>query len=309
MQPGTLSFLSFDPDSNILQIFEDYRTTPFLSSFRYNLFSNTVVRVSNCARFVAGDFPQALFSRLGTFALKALPMCQKLISFSSKRPTSQQLSCREGSQHIFPKIHADLVIGWNQWRIWKIQNQVKKPAIAPSDQLCLAGLSLFQKIFVKRTELYQTAKSFLQSKKRKALPLQRIGSLIEMDRASSLKEKFLGFFQSPQRLRCFCNRIAHHLSAQFREFFSQSVISQVMEFHPISLFGLEGNLSNKIASCRKLGCKPLESLLLNFRKSKLDCNGSFHGKKYIHLFNFKPSKEERQFLPVLKDWVSLPSSG
>jgi len=137
-----------------------------------------------------------------------------------------------------------------------------------------------------------------------------------------------------------------------------------MEFDPISLFSLESNLPNVIAGRRKLNFEPSESLLFDFRKSKLiaivlftaesiysfrfkltqrtelkvpaiqrskrgvvlnsiqppflivEARGfesvpwvSLNRKEYIHMFNFKPSKEERQFLPALKDWVSLPSNG
>jgi len=309
MEPGTLSFFGFDSLSNIFQIFENDRATPIFSSFRYNLLSHTVVRMSNRTLFSAGDFPQALFSCLGTFALKALSMSQKLISLGSKRPPSTQLSCREGSQHIFSKIDADLPIRCNKWRLWKIENQVKKPALPSSNNLSFASFPLLQEAFVKRADLNRTAKSPLQSKKGKTVSLQGVGSLIEMDGASLFEEKFFGLFQSKQRLRCFCNRIAGHLRAQLRKLFSHRVIGQVMEFDPISLFGLKSYLPNIIARCTKLICKPFESLFLAFRKGKFDCNGSFHSKKDIVLFNIKQSKEEQQFLPALTDWVSLLSNG
>src|SRR5579862_8728515 len=101
MKSGADLFTSFNAGSDVFQIFQNNRRTSVLFRFRDNFFRYTVIYMANCTLFSARDVPQALLCCLRTFALKALSMSQKLISFCAKSSSSEQLSCGGGGQNIF----------------------------------------------------------------------------------------------------------------------------------------------------------------------------------------------------------------
>lgn len=300
VKSGPFSFSGFNARSDVFQVFENDCTTLSLLSLRDNLLGYAVVHMANHSLFSAGDLAQALFSRLGTFALKALSMGQKLVSFGSKRSPSEQFACGKGGKDIFPKINSDLLARRGRGDVREIENKVKEPTFALLDKFRFFHDSLLQEFFVKRTDIELQTSSLLQSEKRKTLSFQRVSSLVKMDRTAFSKKNLLGFFQNAQRLRHFCNCIAGHLSAEFGKLFTYGVVGEMVEFYPIALLIFKSDLANIITSSRKLFLKLFKSLQLTFRKAKFDSNRSFHGKIYKLFLDFKQYSEERQFLLALK---------
>jgi dienelactone hydrolase len=81
--------------------------------------------------------------------------------------------------------------------------------------------------------------------------------------------------------------------------------------HGINIPNLPIKWDNLVAYSKKLISQCLQKVRLSFRCQKLYADGSFHkAKNYANrLFYTQRNTEERQFLPALKDWVSLPSIG
>lgn len=150
---STAFFFRSNALANIFQIFHHNRRTTVALSFRYDFFGNTVINMSTPSLFLARDFPQSPFSGLRTFALKALSVCQKLISRSSKSSTSKQFACGCGGKNIFPEIHPHSLYRLYGQNIRKIENKVKKPALALANKLSFFDQAPIQKSFVKRTDL------------------------------------------------------------------------------------------------------------------------------------------------------------
>jgi hypothetical protein len=83
-----------------------------------------------------------------------------------------------------------------------------------------------------------------------------------------------------------------------------------MEGNTIPAAMLDCKRDNLITRAQKLISQRLKLIRLIFSQSKLYADGPFHiAKNYIkRLFDLQ-SIEERQFLPAMNDWVSLPSLG
>src|SRR3990167_4366097 len=309
VQPRTVLFTGSNALTNVFQVFHKNRRTTIVFSFLNDFFGYTVIHVFNMALFSARDIPQSLFSGLRTFALKALPMCQKLIPRSSKDSTSKQLTCGGGSKNIFSKIYTHSISRFYGQNIGQVENEVKKPAFAFTDKLGFLNHTPIQKILVKRTNFKFQTNPSAKRKKRKDLIFQRIGSFIKMDRTPFLEQNLPRPFQCFQSLRCFCNRVATHLCSQLRKILSECMVVKMVQTNAIFLRLLYRNASH-LTACGRENCLQFQkSQILRERNVKLNGNRSFHTGYSTENNSFKTTFEERRFLPGLKAWVSALSKG
>ena len=272
--------------------------------FGDNLYCYTVVHMANRTLLSARDMPQALLENLCFEGVACVP---KIGLFCSKSPSSKQLPCGGSGQNIFAQIYPDSLARLYERHIGQIQDEVEKPSFALSNKFGFFDFAQIQKFFVKRTDFKLNADPFLQGKKRKNLSFQRVGPLIEVDRAPIFKKDGPGVFKGLQCLGGFGNCVAAHLSAQFREFFSQGIIAQVMQSNPISFLFGQRNSCRSVACSGKLILQSSQRLSFAFSNDKLDRNSAFHAKKYMAVKNYTPKQKEQRFFSALKGQVSALS--
>lgn len=147
------------------------------------------------------------------------------------------------------------------------------------------------------------------SKQREIPIFKRIGSLVKMDRTPMFKKHLFRVLQRLQTGCSFSNHIATHLGAKLRQRLSQSAVTKVMQSNAIAFFCNSSNGCNFIASFCEHVLQFTKSFILNCRHCKLNRNGSFHKKEFTLQNCLNTTLRERQFLPALKGWVSLPSIG
>lgn len=302
-------FSCFDSFPDVFQIFHNEGRTPVHSSLRYDLFRDAVIHVLNVAFFSAGDMPQSLFSRLRTVALKTPTHSQESISARSNRPSSKQLSCGGCSQNIFSQIYTHCIAINYRQNVGEIEDKVKKPTISFADQLSFFRISKVKESLVISADLKWNTNPPAQTKQREHSIFQRIGSFIEMDRTSVFKKHLLRPFKRLQACCGFSNYITGHLRPQLGQRFSQGMVAKVMQPDPVALFFRVSNGYNFITAFCEHFLELTKSFILRNAYAKLNRDGSFHRGKFTLQYCFYTITEERQFLPALKDWVSLPSNG
>jgi len=84
-----------------------------------------------------------------------------------------------------------------------------------------------------------------------------------------------------------------------------------MQSDPIPASVLNSKRDKPVTGSQKLISQSGELIRLTFRELQLYANGSLHrAKKYVNrLFYLQNPTEEQRFLPALKDWVSVLSTG
>ena len=104
------------------------------------------------------------------------------------------------------------------------------------------------------------------------------------------------------------NGIANHLRTQ-RKRGTNLGIGKIMQGYTIPASMQDCKWDDCIASAKKRVSQffQLKGLVPCSIKLNVDC--TFHCPDIVPTNYFKCNIEERQFLPVLKDWVSLPSKG
>lgn len=309
VQPGSKLFACFDPFADVLQIFHYNSGTTVSLSLQNDLLGNAVIDGFNMPFFSAGDIPQLLFSRLRTVALKTPSHCQKSISLSSKRPSSEQFTCGGCGQDTFSQIHAHCLASFHWQNIRQVENKVKKPSFPFAYKLSFFGFAAIEKTLVISADFKGYADPSAQCKQREHSIFQRIGPLIKMDRTPLFKKQLFGALKGFQTSCCFGDHITAHLRAKFWQRAPQRAITEVMEADAISLFSQKSNSCNFITALCEQILQLAKSFSLHFRYGKLNCNGPFHKEKFILHRCFNTIFRERQFLPALKGWVSLPSIG
>jgi hypothetical protein len=152
----------------------------------------------------------------------------------------------------------------------------------------------------------------LKSIERKGVSFQEVGSFIKMDASVFVKSDHRHVLALRNAFVFICladgkNHIANHLRSQPRGSPKWS-IANVMEGNSIPTAMLDCKRDCLVTRAQKLISQRLELIRLIFGQLKFYANRPFHRAKNCinRLFYLQPT-EERQFLPAMNDWVSLPS--
>jgi len=294
MEPGAYPFTGLDPFANIGQVLHGDGAAFVSYCFRNNSLADFVVDMVYMPGFAAGDFLQQLSCRLRAVALKPGTKSKVSVAVMSQLAATEYLSGADSGDGVLPKVHPGGRAGGSCRRIGEIEHQIEVIPILLPYKLRFFGEACSEKIILELSLFHRDDNSPLGSKQGERIPLDAVGTLVEVNGAGRLevdqgpvgisqirivgKEGFV-------RLNHGSNGIAGHLGAKGRNGFSHTVVSNVVQFDSVAA-SVGHSCTSQIVTCPgKLRLQQGQSRFLFWRCDQLYADGSFHSAPSFDMFS------------------------
>jgi len=208
--------------------------------FGNDRFARFVVNVGNASPLFAGDPPQLLFGALAAVGLQATTKGKVAVALVAQFPAAPHLARAGGSEVVFSDIHAHDGAGCDGIRILRFDDEVEVPAPLAINQLGLFGLPRRHDATLVLAQHHRDGDAARKGVEAQALPLDGVGSLVEMDTGAVEVHDRNGFVLLDAtefflRLVGFADRedgVADHLRAQ-RRLLAQASVGQAVQIHAV----------------------------------------------------------------------------
>jgi len=213
---------------------------PEAQRFGNDRFARFVVDVGNASPLFARDLPQLLFGALAAVGLQTTTKSKVAVALVAQFPAAPYLARAGGSEIVFSDIHAHDGAGCDWIRIFRFDDEIEVPAPLATNQLGLFGLARRQDATLVLAQHHRDGDAARKGVKAQALPMDGVGSLVEMD--AGAVEVHCGYGgvlpDAAELLLCFVgfadreDGVADHLGAQ-RRFLAQPGVGQVVQGHAV----------------------------------------------------------------------------
>lgn len=276
-----------DPFPDVRQVLQGDRVAAVSYRFRDDGLAHLMVDLSDMSGFAAGDFRQQLSCRLRAVALKPSSEGKVFVAVVSQFSAAEEFSRTDCGDGVLPKVDSHDIAGWGLGAgIRKIEDQVEEETISTADQYCFPREPINKEAPLEIAQSHRDDYPACRCEQGEGIPLDGIGSLVEVDGARVAECDGRQCFPLPAfpvvrqegavRLSDRGNGVAGHLRTDGGDFLADQVISQMVQPDSVGAAGSGGKGRQQVAGAGKFLLENLKDCGLLLGNIEFDADGPLH---------------------------------